>query len=147
MCILINVYQGVVKCVQSCSKVNFITNSTRIHTFYFYNNKHIFINTDTTFTTKHTNFITKVPWRDLSVPHIYIYIYTYIRLDFKYTRLLRKLSLFINCKKRTLYLLIIISYHEKCQITTYKLPHTRVRSLLQSMKALVKHEKVIFNCF
>jgi hypothetical protein len=43
-----------------CSKVNFITNitnSTRIHTFYFYNNKHTFINTDTTFTTKHTNFI------------------------------------------------------------------------------------------
>ena len=43
-----------------CSKVNFITNitnSTRIHTFYFYNNKHTFINTNTTFITKHTNFI------------------------------------------------------------------------------------------
>ena len=42
------------------SKINFITNftnSTRIHTFYFYNNKHTFINTDITFTTKHTNFI------------------------------------------------------------------------------------------
>jgi hypothetical protein len=43
-----------------CSKVNFITNitnSTRIHTFYFYNNKYTFINTDTTFITKHINFI------------------------------------------------------------------------------------------
>ena len=67
MCVLIKccVYfdkylSGVVKCVQFWSKVNFITNiinSTRIHTFYFYNNKHTFINTDTTFTTKHTNFI------------------------------------------------------------------------------------------
>ena len=25
-----------------CSKVNIITNFTRIHTFYFYNNKHIY---------------------------------------------------------------------------------------------------------
>jgi hypothetical protein len=43
-----------------CNKVNFITNiinSTRIHTFYFYNNKDTFINTDTIFITKHTNFI------------------------------------------------------------------------------------------
>ena len=43
-----------------CSKVNFITNitnSTRIHTFYLYNNKHIYINKDITFTTKHTNVI------------------------------------------------------------------------------------------
>jgi hypothetical protein len=43
-----------------CSKVNFIThitNSTRIHKFYFYNNKYTFINTDTIFITKHTNFI------------------------------------------------------------------------------------------
>lgn len=42
------------------NKVNFIiniTNSTKIHTFYFYNNKHTFINMDTIFTTKHTNFI------------------------------------------------------------------------------------------
>jgi hypothetical protein len=39
------------------SNVNFITNSTRIHTFYLYNNKHTFINKDTTFTTQHTNFI------------------------------------------------------------------------------------------
>ena len=43
-----------------CSKINFITNitnSTRIHIFYFYNNKHTFINTNTTFITKYTNFI------------------------------------------------------------------------------------------
>ena len=42
------------------SKINFITNitnSTIIHIFYFYNNKHTFINTDTTFTRKNTNFI------------------------------------------------------------------------------------------
>ena len=41
-------------------KVNFITNIinfTRIHKFYFYNNKHTFINTDKIFITKHTNFI------------------------------------------------------------------------------------------
>ena len=45
------------------SKINFITNiinSTRIHTFYFYNNKYTFVNTDTTFTTKHTNFTTSM---------------------------------------------------------------------------------------
>ena len=35
---------------------------------------------------------------------------------------------------------------KKCQINMYKLPHTRVRSSLQSMKALVKYEKVILNC-
>jgi hypothetical protein len=52
-----------VKCCKMyvvCSKVNFIiniTNFTRIHTFYFYNNKHTFLNTDTAFTIKHTNFI------------------------------------------------------------------------------------------
>ena len=43
-----------------CNKVSFITNilnSTRIHTFSFYNNKHIFINTDIIFITKHINFI------------------------------------------------------------------------------------------
>ena len=43
-----------------CNKVNFIinvTDSTKIHTFYFYNNKHTFINMDTTFITKHTNCI------------------------------------------------------------------------------------------
>ncbi len=43
-----------------CNKVNFITNitnSTRIHKFYFYNNKHTFINMDTTFTIKYTNLI------------------------------------------------------------------------------------------
>ena len=43
-----------------CSKVNFITNiinSIIIHKFYFYNNKHTFINMDITFTIKHTNFI------------------------------------------------------------------------------------------
>ena len=51
-----------VKCCKMCvvySKVNFIiyiTNSIRIQSFYFYNNKYIYINTDTTFTTKHTNF-------------------------------------------------------------------------------------------
>ena len=42
------------------SKVNFITNminSTQIHTFYFYNNIHTFINTDIIFTTKYINFI------------------------------------------------------------------------------------------
>ena len=60
VCVLIKYLSGVVKCVLFCSKVNFITNITnytRIHTFYFYNNKHTFINKDTTFTTKHTNFI------------------------------------------------------------------------------------------
>ena len=51
-----------VKCCMCviCSKINFITNiinSIRIHTFYFYNNKHTYINTDTTFITKHINFI------------------------------------------------------------------------------------------
>ena len=55
------------------SKVNFITNitnSTKIHIFYFYNNKHTFINMDTIFTIKHTNFIkiNTVLWPDLSVP-------------------------------------------------------------------------------
>ena len=53
-----------------CSKVNFITtiiNSTRIHIFYFYNNKHIFINTDTKFITKHTNFI-KINTNPVVVP-------------------------------------------------------------------------------
>jgi hypothetical protein len=56
-----------------CSKVNFITNiinSIRIHTFYFYNNKHTFINTDTICITKHTNFI-KIntdPMTVLSIP-------------------------------------------------------------------------------
>jgi hypothetical protein len=43
-----------------CSKVKFIINITQvtgIHIFYFYNNKHIFTITDTTFTTKHTYFI------------------------------------------------------------------------------------------
>ena len=35
---------------------------------------------------------------------------------------------------------------KKCQITMYKLPHTKARSLLESMKALVKHEKVMLNC-
>jgi hypothetical protein len=32
-------------------------NFTRIHTFYFYNNRHTYINTNTTFTIIHTNFI------------------------------------------------------------------------------------------
>ena len=55
------------------SKVNFITNitnSTKIHIFYFYNNKYTFINMDTIFTIKHTNFIkiNTVLWPDLSVP-------------------------------------------------------------------------------
>ena len=68
-----------------CSKVNFITNitnSTRIHTFYFYNKKHIYINTDTTFTTKHTNLSksTKVPWRDLSVPPKILFTHLSLRL-------------------------------------------------------------------
>ena len=43
-----------------CNKVKFITNITNvteIHTFYFYNNRHTCIITDTTFTTKHTYFI------------------------------------------------------------------------------------------
>ena len=60
MCVLIKCMSDVVKRYIVCSKVNFITNitnSTRIHTFYFYNNKHTFINTDTTFITKHINFI------------------------------------------------------------------------------------------
>jgi hypothetical protein len=60
MCVLIKCLSSVIKCVQFCSKVNFITNiinSTRIHIFYFYNNKHTFINTNTIFITKHTNFI------------------------------------------------------------------------------------------
>ncbi len=67
MCILIKYYvcfnkmfvSSVVKYVLFYSKVNFIRNITnfiRIHTFYFYNNKHKFINTDIIFTTKHTNF-------------------------------------------------------------------------------------------
>ena len=51
-----------VKCCKMCvfySKVNFITISlilSKFTNFYFYNNKHI-INMNTTFTTKHTNFI------------------------------------------------------------------------------------------
>ena len=67
VCILIKycmyfdkIYVRYCKMCVVCSKVNFITNitnSTRIHTFYFYNNKHTFINTNTTFITKHTNFI------------------------------------------------------------------------------------------
>ena len=67
------IYMRCCKMCVICSKVNFITNITNftwIHTFYFYNNKHIFININTTFTTKQTNFI-KIntnPWRDLSVP-------------------------------------------------------------------------------
>ena len=43
-----------------CSNIKFITNITNItgiHTSYFYNNKHIFIITDITFTIKHTYFI------------------------------------------------------------------------------------------
>ena len=51
---------GVVKMCVVCSKVNFIINIInyiRIHTFYFYNNKHTCINTNTTFTTKHTTFL------------------------------------------------------------------------------------------
>ena len=45
------------------------TNVTGIHTFYFYNNKHIFITTNTTFTTKHTYFfkINTGPQQDLCV--------------------------------------------------------------------------------
>ena len=60
MCVLIKSMLNVVKMCVICSKINFITNiinSIRIHTFYFYNNKHTFINTDTTFITKHINFI------------------------------------------------------------------------------------------
>ena len=43
-----------------CNKLKFITNITNvtgIHTFYFYNNRHTCITTDTKFTTKHTYFI------------------------------------------------------------------------------------------
>ena len=50
---------GIIKCVVY-NKIDFITNITnyiRIHTFYIYDNKHTFINTNITFTTKHKNFI------------------------------------------------------------------------------------------
>ena len=68
-----------VKCCKMCvvcSKINFITNitnSTRIHKFYFYNNKHTFINMDITFTTN-TQILsksTRVLWRNVSIPHLH----------------------------------------------------------------------------
>ena len=65
-----------------CSKINFITNITnftRIHTFYFYNDKHTFINMDTKFATKHTILSKSTPalWRDLSVPLQWGYVTPY----------------------------------------------------------------------
>ena len=60
--IVILVYMCVHSCEMCviCSQIKFITNITNvtgIHTFYFYNDRYIFITTDTTFTTKHTYFI------------------------------------------------------------------------------------------
>ena len=50
---------GVVKCVLFVLKLTLsqISQILPKFTFYFYNNKHIFINTDIAFATKHTNFI------------------------------------------------------------------------------------------
>ena len=67
-----------------CSKVNFITNitnSTIIHTFYFYNNKHIVINTDTTFTTKHINFI-KINTNPMAGPKCSLRTWYFCKFDF-----------------------------------------------------------------
>ena len=108
VCVLIKYYvcfdkclSSVIKCVQFCSKVNFITNITnsiRIHIFYFYNNKYTVINTDTIFTIKQTNFIkiNKNPRWDLSVPlpaHAYcciksnfLLIYTKFFFSFLYKK-------------------------------------------------------------
>ena len=84
---------GVIKCVQFYNKIIFITNFIRIHIFYFYNNKHIFINIDTTFITKYTNFIkiNKNPVRDLSVPRLFdtnllaLYVLLLLKTRLKYT--------------------------------------------------------------
>ena len=72
-----------VRCCTMCivySKINFITNITnfiRIHIFYFYNNKHIFINSDTTFITKRTNFI-KINTDLVTALNVPLFIYLFI---------------------------------------------------------------------
>ena len=93
-CMCFDIYlSGVIKCVQFYNKIIFITNFIRIHIFYFYNNKHIFINIDTTFITKYTNFIkiNKNPVRDLSVPRLFdtnllaLYVLLLLKTRLKYT--------------------------------------------------------------